>query len=57
MQYVTLLDEYIVIFYSFSLGTDHYFSGVGRGGGMRNAEENCLHDLKRQNKLFANVIG
>ena len=56
MQYVTLLDEYIVIFYSFSLGTDHYFSGVGRGG-MRNAEENCLHDLKRQNKLFANVIG
>ena len=33
-----------------SLGTDHYFSGV------KNIEKNCLQGLKRQNKLFANII-
>ena len=26
-------------------------------GGVRNIEKNCLQVLKRQNKLFANVIG
>ena len=26
------------------------------GGGMRNIYKNCLQSLKRQNKLFANVI-
>ena len=36
------------------LGTDHYFSGGG--GGMKNIEKNCLQGLKRQNKLFANII-
>ena len=38
------------------LGTDHYFSGGGGGGGMKNIEKNCLQGLKRQNKLFANII-
>ena len=37
------------------IGTDHYFSGGG-GGGMKNIEKNCLQGLKRQNKLFANII-
>ena len=27
------------------------------GGGMRNIEKNCLQGLKRQNELFADVIG
>ena len=26
------------------------------GGGMKNIEKNCLQGLKRQNKLFANII-
>ena len=25
-------------------------------GGMKNIEKNCLQGLKRQNKLFANII-
>ena len=41
----------------YCLGTDHYFSGGGGGGGgMKNIEKNCLQGLKRQNKLFANII-
>ena len=28
----------------------------GGGGGMKNIEKNCLQGLKRQNKLFANII-
>ena len=36
------------------LGTDHYFSGGG--GGMKNIEKNCLQGLKRQKKLFANIV-
>ena len=39
------------------LGTEHYFPWGG-GGGARNIEKkNCLQGLKRQSKLFANVIG
>ena len=30
--------------------------GGGGGGGMKNIEKNCLQGLKRQNKLFANII-
>ena len=30
---------------------------MGGGGGMRNIEKNCLQGLKRQNELFADVIG
>ena len=26
------------------------------GGGIKNIEKNCLQRLKRQNKLFANII-
>ena len=40
----------------FPLGVDHYFSGEGWGGGMKNIEQNCLQGLKRQNKLHTNTI-
>ena len=33
-----------------------FFWRGGGGGGMKNIEKNCLQGLKRQNKLFANII-
>ena len=30
--------------------------GGGGGGGMKNIEKYCLQGLKRQNKLFANIM-
>ena len=54
--YATFLFSLFALIGNVRDGPLFFWRGGGGGGGMKNIEKNCLQGLKRQNKLFANII-